>query len=820
MELKVPGDPDISPDGRRVTFTLSETDWDDNSVVTHIHIQRVNAKPGRDEPRQVTRGKSNESLPRFSPDNARWVAFLRNPVDSGDQDKDGDEEERRQQVWRLPMDGGEAEPWTEAPEGVAVYSWLPDGAGIAYLAREPRPRPLQTRYERMQEEELDAVVEREEKFRMQIWTIDQDKKPTLVHPGDYGIGEIAVSPDGKRIAFSTNYTGEPNDYHKVDIWVVEVATGKTTQLTDGPGGKYHPRWSPDGKRIAYLRSLDPELSYSQENVFTVDAISGGESILATGDFQHDITGWPGFEWSPEGNFLIQAAVGTSTHLYEWDGHKSTEIIGGDGHLHVFRISNGSISAVLSNADQPPELYINGKAITALNAKWRESHLFAKTETIRWKSTDGLEVEGLLTLPPEGKRPFPTILSIHGGPYGRSVRALSPYTVSQAYAARGYAVFSPNFRGSEGYGDEFGRMNQQDLGGGDYRDIMSGVDFIIKAGHADPDRLVVTGGSYGGYMTNWVIGHTNRFKAAVSKFGIFSLITDFSNSEAPRWEEEYLGGFYWEHMDRYLAQSPMSYLSHIHTPVLIMHGEGDPNTFISNSKEMYTALKSLGRTVEYVHYPREGHGFNEPNHRLDECRRTLAWFDKYVHGESKHPSLGDKVQNASGWELMVTSARAGMKYAGRPAPPSDSQLLEVVFVLRDAKESRARLTLRARDVRLGPHPQPLPRSAGEGSIGSGSQLSGSPSPVSTGEGDRGWGPLSPLGFPIDALGETVLAEAKNWSFSFAPPKKDKNVRGIAVPLALVFEAPKAAETFMLKIAGFPPVLLEPAPSEDSQDEEEE
>lgn len=805
MQIKVPGEPDISPDNRRVAFTVSETDWEENTVASHIYLQRANARSGRDEPRQLTFGKGSESMPRFSPaagrrpgaahdDNARWLAFLRNPPEN-DHDGDEDNEERHQQVWRLPMDGGEAEPWTDSPEGVIAYTWLPDGAGIAYLAREPRPKPLQTRYERMQEDELDAVVEREEKFRVQVWTIDHDKKPKLVHPGDFGIGEIAVSPDGKRIAFSTNYSGEPNDYHKVDIFVVGIASGKVTQLTEGPGGKFHPRWSPDGKEIAYLRTLDPTLSYSQINLFMVDS-AGGESRLVTGDFPHDITGWPGFDWAADGSFWVQAAVGVATHLYRWEGERIEEVVAGESHIHTFRAGGPDrslIAYVQSAADQPPELFVNGRQITGLNEKWREEHRVAKTETVRWQADDGLEIEGLLTLPVDVEPPYPTILSIHGGPYGRSLRSLTPYSVSQIYASRGYAVFSPNYRGSEGYGDEFGKMNRQDLGGGDYRDIISGIDYLVDQGLADPDRLGVTGGSYGGYMTNWIIGHTDRFKAAVSKFGIFSLITDFSNSEAPRWEQEYLGGFYWENLDRYLAQSPSTFLANIKTPVLIIHGESDANTFISNSREMYTALRSLGRTVEYVHYPREGHGLSEPNHRLDEARRTLAWFDRYLLPEGCKPArIGDKVANESGWELMVTSATAGLRYAGQSALRGE-HYLEIVFVLRVPRDRRARFTLRSQDIKL--HP--------------GEQLQHTEDGV-----------LRPIGFPIDALGETVLAETRTWSLSLAPPKNDKNMRSLAAPLALVFSVPSDAEVFTLTVANFPPIVIEPAPADGGDEPDEE
>ncbi len=267
LELKMPGDVQVAPDSIRVAYGVSETDWDDNAVVQHLYVTRI----GEDaEPRQVTRGRDSETTPRWSPDGL-WLAFLSSREDEGGgEEYDDGGEEPKQQVWLLPMDGlgGEAEKLTEAPEGVEAYDWLPDSSGIVYLAQEPRPKPLQTAHADKLDRKDDAVVERAEKFRQQIWRIDRDgKKPKLIHPGDYGLGEIAVSPDGKSVAFTTNYTGEVNDYHKSDVWVVEMEAGAARPLANGPGGKFHPVWTRDGQRVLYIASLDPDLSYSQPNLY-------------------------------------------------------------------------------------------------------------------------------------------------------------------------------------------------------------------------------------------------------------------------------------------------------------------------------------------------------------------------------------------------------------------------------------------------------------------------------------------------------------------------------------------------------------------------
>ena len=788
MELRVPDEPQIEPSGKRVAFTVNSTDWEDNRVVSHIYVQKRRANPEKEEPRQLTRGDFSESHPRWSPENGKWLTFL--SARAPDDPRDDEEEQAQTQVWRLPMDGlgGEAEAWTEAPQGIGAYEWLPDGSGIVYLSREPRPKALETRHQVLLDEQDDVVIEKEEKFRFQIWTCDaQERKATLIHPGDFGIGEIAVSPNGKFVAFATNYTGDPNDYHKIDLFTVEIATGKVRQLTDEPGGKFHPRWSPDGKSLLYARSLNPALSFSQTNLYVVP-MNGGASKCVTDDFPHDITGYPGFQWAPDGRVYVHAAVGTETHLFVQAGEEWHRLSDGPVHLDAFHVGGPEselVAATLGTATEPPELFLNGKPLTNFNRKWREEYEPVPAEVVRWPSCDGLEIEGLLYTPGIGVAPYPCVTLLHGGPYGRAIQKLTPYTEAQVYAARGYAVFMPNYRGSEGYGEAFGTASRNDLGGADYQDVITGIDALIEQGRIDPARLGIEGSSYGGYLVNWAIGQTERFKAAVSKSGIFSLTTDFSNSQAPRWELEYLSGPPWEQAELYQARSPMSRVQFIKTPVLLMHGETDANTFISNSYEMYQALRVLGRTVKFAHFPREGHGFGEPRHRADEARRTLDWYDTYVLGGGTRPQarIGDWVKSSNRWELLVSSARGAMKYAGEPEPKAH-QYVEVVLALRDGGEERASFALRARDVRLG--------------------VTGNPA-------DSG---NAAIGFPVDAMGESILARAPGWSLSFAPPK-DKNIRSLTVPLVFVFKMPKDALLFTLTVKDFPQVLLEIVPPDDEE-----
>ena len=787
LELKMPGEVQVAPDSLRVAYGVSETDWDDNSVTQHLYVLKIDADA---EPRQVTRGGSSETQPRWSPD-GNWLAFLSSRDDEGGADYDADADPK-EQVWLLPMDGlgGEAEKLTDAPEGVGDYGWLPDSSGIVYLAQEPRPKPLEAFHEDKQDRKDDAVVERFEKFRQQIWRIDQgSKKPKLVHPGDFGLGEIAVSPDGKSVAFTTNYTGEVNDYHKCDVWVVEIESGAARPLADGPGGKFHPVWTQDGSQVLYVASLDPALSYSQPNLYAVSALNPSEPVNLTADFPHDLTGWHGVYTDAKGRIYTLAAVGTTTAVFRWDGKTWSAVVQNDEHLHDYHVApNGGIAYVSSSTIDVPELcwLAPGKkrpeTLTDLNQDWADGYALAPTQLVSWKSPDGLEIEGLLTLPPnsvDGQR-LPMIVNLHGGPHGRTVQALSPYTAWQTWAAEGYAVLSPNYRGSEGYGNDFSTANRHDLGGGDVADILAGIDQAIAENIADPDKIAVIGSSYGGYLVNWLISKTKRFQAAVSQFGIFSLATDFSNSQAPRWETEYLGGFPWDKPELYAERSPATYLQNIETPVLLMHGEGDPNTFIANSQEMYQALHLLGKTVEYVHYPREGHGFGEPQHRLDELRRCLAWFNKYLNGGARTIHRTGDMLRHDGWELTVTTAVLET-YAGRPA--GNSRYVEIALALRDTTETRRTLTLKPADFSLTRQSPP-------------------------------GRPARPVGLPVSVLGQKALAESVSWSFAYVPAKDD---RALTAPLALTFRLPATGGTYHFAVKHFPPVTLD-VPAAEKTDEE--
>jgi dipeptidyl aminopeptidase/acylaminoacyl peptidase len=774
LAFRIVSSPALSRDGRRVAFVVAEADFQQSRYRTDIWV--VETEGGK--PRPFTRSAEDESLPRWSPD-GRWLAFLSNRPGRASEARQEEDEERRpkNQVWIMPSDGGEAVQLTNAEEGVIAYDWSPDSRTIIYLTREALPKPERERRERERKQKFDAVVEEKERYRREFWRIEiETKKATRLFEGDYGIAEFDIAPDGQRIAYATNYTGRVDDGKKFDIWVFSIAEGTARQVTRRPGGERSPRWSPDGRQIAFLAPQIAEIPYSQSEVFLVSA-EGGELHEVTKTFDRGIET---FRWHPEGRDLYAlAALGTETHLLRLPiaGGSPEPITRGALVISAFDLSADGRTLVLLREDARslPDLWLlrsgsdDGTRLTEMNPELHEFEI-AEQQVIRWRSVDGLEIEGVLTKPvgyEPGKR-YPLLVAVHGGPHSRVLNTFRQYYSFQVWAANGYAVFAPNFRGSSGYAGTFDTASRRDLGGKDFQDIMTGVDHLIRMGIADPERLGIFGGSYGGYMTNWAITQTDRFKAAVSMYGIFNLITDFSNSYLPSWEPDYLGAYYWDDLDIYIRRSPFAYVKNIKTPVLILHGEADPNTFISNSKEMYAALTHLGKTVEFVRYPREGHGFRELNHRLDEVRRCLEWFDRYVKGEAKTEYALEEWVPAGGWEFEVTMVNPNATY---PGYTPEGTMVEISLMFKSKSRESQALTLDvAKDI-----------------------------VVLDDEGRE----LAPRGIPVEMSGARALVLGGG-RFTAAVMAGETTTY---VPLRLAFEVPTGRQAVRLRIRDFPVVNLQ-------------
>ncbi len=818
LEIKRLSEPQMHPDGERVAFVVTEPDFEESFNVSHIWLTEwpIRAKEAEeaqgegdavaedtaeaempkpeDLTRQLTFSRDGEDYPRWSPD-GRYLAFL---SERPDLTKTIDEDEEPvPQLWALPIAGGEAFCVTCTKEGVIDYAWTSDSESLVYLAPEPRPRPLESlRKEERDRRKVDPIVENEERLRRQFWRIEvENGKPKLLHNADYGVSEFTLAPDDSRLVYVTNRTGEPNDYHIGELVCVSLSDGTMTRLPGRGGDKTHLRWSPDGTRLAFLSWLDPALSYSRQSLFAIDLSADGETPaseyrrLTDPAFDYDLTG---FEWCREdGAISALAAVGTGSEIVRIDVR--TERLSADNATIMEDLNvdpdGTALVFVGESATAFPEIYVRGTdglrhQLTRLNAQTTDDYALPRQEVVAWHSPDEMRIEGVLTYPNDYQEgvPYPLIVDIHGGPKGRALHRLRSYSHSAVWAAEGYAVLRPNFRGSEGYGHAFAIANHRDLGGGDFADIMAGVDWCIAQSIADPARLGVMGGSYGGYMTNWAIGHTDRFRAAISMFGIFHLQTDYSNSELSRWDNDYLGAYYWEDPEIYRRLSPGSYLTAIKTPTLILHGDEDSNTVLSNSKELYQALRHRGVTTQFVHYPREGHGLNEPNHRLDEIRRCLAWMDRFLKFDGKTHDryrLHDTVPNPSGdLELRVTQAEL-TTFTGQPkqenVPKSDqTALLEVAITVHSPQP-------RPKDYSLTLSPETLRLES-----------------ILNGES------RTPIGLPLDLPGGKVLASTSDWSIAHST---DEDTGQFSLACAVVFRVPNAAGHVLFRVADFPPVVLE-------------
>lgn len=827
LELKIPRHPALSPDGKKVVFEVSEADFEESRSVSRLWLAET-ASDTTTKPRQITFSYEGERSPGWSPD-GRYIAFLSTRPDMTEMPPDEEEDDPKDQIWLLPTQGGEAQRLTNTKEGVRKFEWMPDSTAIVYLTEEARPQPLQHVHDDSQKRKLDPTIENEEKQRRQFWEIGiEDKKPELLYTGDYGIGDFVLSANGNRLAYISNETGEPNDYHRYDLFVLDLEVdgeedaepSDPRRIVERSGAKFSPQWSPDGTQIAFLAGLDPELSYSQEGVWLVSAAGGVPHCLSdqTTYDAHDL------HWDrAENRLYAKVSDRTNAPLVRFveitEDSAILQPVTSPGEVvscleYDLARNADTVVAVLEDDRTPPELYVietdgTRRALTELNKEFTGRYRLPKQEVIRWQTDIG-EIEGLLTWPinfreegraksdelpardeekgiteeetlPSSFFPLPLIVQVHGGPKGHAVNTIRNYYQPAVWASEGYLVLQPNFRGSEGYGHDFAVANRRDLGGGDFRDIMAGVDMLIEQGLADPERLGIMGGSYGGYMANMAIGKTDRFAAAISMFGMFSLITSTANSEISRFENDYLGHYYWEDPDIYRQCSPSTYLENIRTPTLILHGDSDNNTYLANSKEMYHALRARGVTCRFVHYPREGHGVREPNHKLDEMRRCLDWFDRYLKSEDKVRStyrLEEKIEQG-GYELHVLRAEDG-EYAGRH--PEDTRLLEVTLSLASQEAVEVGWELALETIRL---------------LGPG-------------------GAVCPLaGVPVSAGGSKLLVEGENLHLRLQP---DEKTGRLSLGLGLAYEIPAEGGHFTLLIADFPPVVFPVAPKE-KEDEEE-
>lgn len=625
IKIKAVGAPRVSPDGKRMVYTVNEAVMtaDKSEYVTQVWLANLETKQNL----QLTFGDKSSTNPKWSPD-GNWIAFTSTRKDN------------KSNIYLLSVNGGEAEQLSEVKTSVADFAWSPNGRSLAFTMADAKTE---------EEEKNDKgrndfrwVDENLKMTRLYVIPVERDsngkREPRKLTTDNYSIDSFDWSPDSSRIAFSHVKTTVANDWPSADVSIIEVSSAKVSALANSKAAEIGPVYSPDGNSIAILE-LDGK--WAQTGVIKVFPASGGTAkVLATSfDGQPGIFGWS----SDSKRIYFSEAKGVVSQIYSVDvaANRVEEVNRSQQVLTAISINRTGtmMSFVSQSPEQPGEAYITptttfaATKVTQANADIKLPPM-GRTELIQWKSPDGKVIEGLLTYPvgfQVGHR-VPLILNIHGGPAGvfqsSFIGGRGVYPLA-TFSARGYAILRPNPRGSSGYGTEFRRANMQDWGGGDYQDIMSGVDRVIEMGVADPERMGVMGWSYGGYMTSWIVTQTKRFKVASAGAPVTNLMSFNGTADIPDFIPDYMGGQSWDVFDRYQKHSPMFNVKGVTTPTMVQHGDADIRVPISQGYEFYNALKAQGVPTRMLVLPRQPHGPTEPKMQLAAMKANLEWFDKYL-----------------------------------------------------------------------------------------------------------------------------------------------------------------------------------------------
>ncbi len=646
-------DAQIAPDGARVAYVVREIDRETNSYRSAIWLVPFD---GSAPPSRFTNGPGQDALPRWAPD-GRSLAFV-----SDRSAPAGDAKQRKpKNIFVLSLGGGEARQLTTFDDDCGDLAWSPDGARIAFTLKEPRAKDAEDDgirvYDRMRYKTDEGYLL--DGRRRHVWILDVAAGGTRkLTDGDWDDAQPAWSPDGTMIAFVSNRTDEREKNTVADIHVATIAGGGW-RVTDGVGSYGNPRFSPDGTQIAgYGVAKAVGSSAKNVRVFLLDA-GDGKSPARPG---RDLTG----DWDRTVGSTVMSDMRSQSQTLPptWSADRSriifvgsdqgtanvysASVCGGDvraetmGPHQVVSLSLASdakrFACVYSTATLPGDVAVGDlggspKTITDINGELLRSRYIAAPERIGFTGADGWKIEGWLLKPRgfDASKKWPLVLEVHGGPHGAYGHGF--FHEFQVLAGRGYAVLFTNPRGSHAYGEQFSTACVGDWGGKDYEDLMAGVDHALALGWVDPKRLYVTGGSYGGFMTNWIVGHTDRFRAAATQRSISNNVSAFGVSDIGWhfWEYEMGDASPWKDAAKLVERSPLYYAPKVKTPLLILHAERDMRCPIEQAEQFFIALRYHGVETQFVRFPDDNHDLTrggKPRNRVEHCRRIADWFDAH------------------------------------------------------------------------------------------------------------------------------------------------------------------------------------------------